>query len=122
MARYNRSKLWLLGLQVVFCGYLFFAFSGGAFAQGAPRANSFFVLPTGDIASLHKLVADLHSYGGRADHIFPPNTLIGYIRPESEAELRMAMPLCQLRPGPDGRQSVGLVPANDSGKPGQWNL
>jgi hypothetical protein len=66
-------------------------------AQPRIAANVFFILDTHDIESTRAAVNAIAAEGGRVDHVFPPNAIIGYVPLSNMSRLRALVPILVLR-------------------------
>ena len=57
-----------------------------------PNTAALFILPTNDLPALQRFITELKSLSGRADHVFPPNAVIGHLPFDFELALRQRLP------------------------------
>src|SRR5262249_41692875 len=53
-------------------------------AQTNPTPNTLFIFDSINPPSVQAISKSIEAYGGRADHIFPPNSAIGYLPAQNE--------------------------------------
>lgn len=63
-----------------------------AAAQENSKANTLFIFDSSNLQPVKAIVKIIEAHGGRADHIFPPNGMIGYLPPENAPKLLSQFP------------------------------
>ena len=123
-----RSRLCLalpfryLSTTITFAVLLWLAIVESASAQQTSKPNSLFIFDFISRQTIQTIVQTIKVYGGRADHVFPPNGVIGYISPANEPRLLNQIPGLRIE-----HQAVDVASVRQAGGSAElaatmWNM